>query len=161
MKLPCGKIDWTIDRTQCISGDEVRITLTNLGTKEKDGITFKAGDVLWQVAREDNENDIIHSEKLEKPLSIKEGDSYTWLWKTVRTTPKGTVPLEEGIYRIKRAVHPELKKHPPELVQLPRKLRVKSKLKRSHFPSFLLRNQTRKKNRTPKISNPTQPLSYL
>jgi hypothetical protein len=145
MKLPCGKIDWTIDRTQCTSGDEVRITLTNLGTKEKDGITFKAGDVLWQVAREDNENDIIHSEKLEKPLSIKEGDSYTWLWKTVRTKHKRTVPLKEGIYRIKRAVHPEWGMHPPKLEQLTRKLSVKSKLEKKPFRVVLIEESNQEK----------------
>jgi hypothetical protein len=116
--FPCGKIDWAIDRTQCTAGDRVAITLTNFD--EKNDITFSPGDILWQVMKEGKENVKIDPQTVTsaEPVHIKANDSFTWLWKT---------PNEEGIYRIERAVHPEKNMHPPELVQLQRKVRVKSK----------------------------------
>ncbi len=109
----CGKIDWTIDRTQCTADDEVGITLTNFD--KKNGIHFKKGAIVWQVTKE-GEKKLVHSEKLKKPLSIGKEDSYTWLWEAP----------EKGIYRIQRAVHPE-KEHPSRLEKFSKKLRKRIK----------------------------------
>ena len=114
LHYPYGRIDWTLDRLQCNSGDEVGITLTNLSGET---IEFKQGDIMWQIVKEDDKS-VVKIEKADRLLSIKAEDSYTWLWKTDG--------VKEGIYRVHRAIL-NGRDRPPTLKSLLRKLRIKVK----------------------------------
>ncbi len=110
LRYEYGRIDWTLDRLQCNSGDEVGITLTNLGEKP---IEFKPGDIMWWIMKEDDES-VVEFEELDKHLFIIPEDSYTWLWKT-----EG---VQEGIYRVYRVT---LKERGCPFWPLKRKVRIR------------------------------------
>jgi hypothetical protein len=111
---PCGKIDWTLDRVQCTSGDEVGITLTNLGEED---ILFEGDEIAWKIIKEDDGSAVANGEA-KGPVCISPGDSFTWLWKT-----EG---VKGDVYRIWRAVRIG-EKHPPDLQPLRKKLRIRDK----------------------------------
>lgn len=112
-----GRIDWSLDRLECRPDEEVGITLTNIGEKEiKYNEKNTKGYRIWEIVREDNPRKVMRTEKLNRELNLKGGDSYTWILK---------IPSDakEGIYRLNRRTY---RKREGELVPLLRKLRVKS-----------------------------------
>lgn len=94
--------DWTLSPLVCQSGDEVKITLTNL-TRDKvetvipglglrkmpKPIVFKQGELVWDVENQDG--DVIDQWTAKKEMTIYDG--YTWLWPTKR--------FGKGIYRVR------------------------------------------------------------
>lgn len=92
---------------QCFSGDKVAVTLTNLGTDEGDEIVFAPRKIVWKVTTEESDKGImiVHQEKVKNELRIKKENSHTWLWPAWNT--EDNRPLDDGIYRICRAVNPE------------------------------------------------------
>jgi hypothetical protein len=97
-KYRYGLVDWRLHQLEYGAGEEIGITLTNLGEKE---ITYEKGTIMWGITREgdrivrENDKKAIHIEKLDQQLSIEGDDSYTWLW---RIPPK----FKDGVYRVHR-----------------------------------------------------------
>lgn len=92
---PCGRIDWSISRLDCRVGDEIEITLTNLFERP---ISFQPGCVMWDL-RKQNSTKSEHTEQIpvSGELTIRAGDSYTWIWKAEQI---GDI----GIHQIHRCV---------------------------------------------------------
>jgi hypothetical protein len=104
-------VDWRLNQLEYRVGDEIEITLTNL---HKEDIKYDKGTVMWGIGREGDQN-VIHLGELDQPISIKEDDSYTWLWRIPRK-------FEHGIYRVYRAYYN--KKGELSFIPLLRKLRI-------------------------------------
>jgi hypothetical protein len=104
--LPHGAVDWTLDRLRSEAGEEVGITVTNLG---KEDIRFQKGIVLCEIEDEDGVpfRPLKRGRwKLNAVLTLRHDDSYTWLWNTTGAVPR--------IYRANRATI----KEPPNLIDL-------------------------------------------
>lgn len=97
LHYPYGMLDWTLDRLECVLGDEVRLTLTNLESDKK--MPFPKDTIMWEVIKEGDEKPV-KIEKIEKPLIIEKKDSYTWLWNTKDKLDNDKV----GIYRVVRII---------------------------------------------------------
>jgi hypothetical protein len=101
MHLPYGTLDWTVDRFECKTGDEIGITLTNLNDRKR--IQLSKGETVWEIRR-------VGADPREEPIGrgMAEGDldrddNFTWIWKVGQ--------VERGIYRIHRLVIEKKWKH--------------------------------------------------
>jgi hypothetical protein len=99
LSFPYGMMDWTLDRLECNSGDEIKITLTNL---DYDPLpTFPTGTVMWEIMKEE-ETSPVKIQRIKKPITLQEKGNYVWLWKTDEDLENGKKTLETGIYRFLR-----------------------------------------------------------
>lgn len=131
-QYPYGSIDWTFDSLQLSPGDQLGITLTNLG---KETITYDAGTILWKITKEGEEKHVNDKAifELDEPLVFEPNVSHTYLWE---------VPREVGvIYQVCRAVFD------PETGELRQTIDPITKKPKQHFE--LLNRKLRVVKRTP------------
>ena len=82
--------DWTVDKVVCERGNNVRITLTNIGNEK---MPVEPGSMV-EIKKEDNKElpQMIYHCNLYHHIEIGPGNNYTWLWNTSNCS--------EGIYQI-------------------------------------------------------------
>lgn len=98
LSSPYGEMDWTLDRLDYNSGDEIRITLTNL---DETTLDYPEDTIMWKLFKQ-GEKKPEKVQKLDKRLELKEDENYTWLWKNNEGLEKGKKNLEDGIYKLWR-----------------------------------------------------------
>lgn len=116
LKFPFGELDWTLDPLQCKIGEQVEITVNNLG---KEPIMFKKNTIMWKILKEDDGSLVDSGGADNRDILICKDDSFTWFW-----TPK-----IEGVYRVHRLTLDQETGEWSKFESLSRKFRVRKKVK--------------------------------
>jgi len=79
-------IDWSVNKLECIKGEKIEITATNLGKKP---VVARAGKLVYGIKRQDKPKKEF---KTTEHITLHQYESYTWFW--------DTYPCNEGVYQI-------------------------------------------------------------
>ena len=112
LKFPFGEIDWTLYPLQCNVGEQVEITVSNLGS---DPIKFDENTTMWEIHEESDDSLVDSGGTGNRDIIINKNDSFTWLW----------APKNEGVYRVHRLTLDPKTGEPGNLKKLLRKFRVR------------------------------------
>jgi hypothetical protein len=95
VEYPLGELDWSINKLDCCSGEEIEITLTNLFEKP---IQFEKDCFMWELRKENSDTtaSTIDGRKLNQSVTINKDDGFSWSLKTEE--------IDEGIYQFWRCV---------------------------------------------------------
>jgi len=97
--------DWTLDRVSCKKGEDVKITVTNLGRKT----VFPEGSTAFVIK---NDEKYLREVKVNKEIVLWRFQNYSWVWNTgdadadkiYKVIPIGRMNVNGGEFPLKRTI---------------------------------------------------------